>query len=157
MGFNLCFYFTSINHPPSTSKSTFLNEFQSFIGFLSTFPSTFIITGDFIIHMDTGSLYAEKFKHILDACDLIQHVKQPTHIHGYIIDLFISSPQVPVYNVHVGDCVSDHFTITSLIEFRLHMEGIIKSLNIVNFIKSFRMFLKMILKIHHLFLHQPVT
>jgi hypothetical protein len=115
---NLCFYFTSIYRPPSTSKSTFLNEFQSFIGFLSTFPSPFIITGDFNIHMDTGSLYAEKFKHILDACDLIQHVKQPTHIHGHIIDLFISSPEVPVYNVRVGDCVSDHFSITSLIDFQ---------------------------------------
>jgi hypothetical protein len=68
--------------------------------------------------MDIGSLYVEKFKHILEACNLIQHVKQPTHIHGHIIDLFISSPEVLVYNVRVGECVSDHFSITSLIDFQ---------------------------------------
>jgi hypothetical protein len=56
--------------------------------------------------MDTGSLYAEKFMHILDACDLTLDVKQPTHIHVHIIDLFISSPEVPLYNVCLGDCVS---------------------------------------------------
>jgi hypothetical protein len=72
---NLCFYFTSIYRPWNASKSTFLNEFQSFIGFLSTFPSPFSITGDFNIHMDTVSLYSGKFKQIRDACYLIQHVK----------------------------------------------------------------------------------
>jgi hypothetical protein len=30
-------------------------RFQSLIGFLSSFPSPFIITGEFIIHMDTAS------------------------------------------------------------------------------------------------------
>jgi hypothetical protein len=68
--------------------------------------------------MDTGSLYAEKFKHILDACDLFQLVKQPKHIHVHTIELYISSPEVPVYNLCVCDCVSDHFSITSLIDFQ---------------------------------------
>jgi exonuclease III len=101
----LCFYF-SIYHHPSTSKSPFLNEFQSFIGFLSINSSPFIITGDFDIHMDNDSLYAGKFKH---ACDLLQHMKQPTHIHGHIIDLFITTPENPVSNVGIGECLSDHF------------------------------------------------
>jgi hypothetical protein len=69
--------------------------------------------------MDTASLYAERFKHILDACDVIQHVKQPTHIHGHIIDLFITTPDIPVSNVGIGDCLSDHFWISSLINFQV--------------------------------------
>jgi hypothetical protein len=89
------------------------------IGFLSSFPSPFIITGDFNIHMDSASLYAERFKHILDACDVIQHVKQPTHIQIHIIDLFITTPDIPVSNVRIGNCLSNHFLIFSLINFQV--------------------------------------
>jgi hypothetical protein len=64
--------------------------------------------------MDTVSLYSGKFKHILDACDLIQHVKQPTHIHGHNIDIFITTPEIPVSNVPIGECLTDNFSIASL-------------------------------------------
>jgi hypothetical protein len=84
---NLCFYFTSTYRPPSN------------------------------IHMDTVSLYSGKLKHILNVCNLIQHVKQQTHIHGHIIDLFITTPEIQVSNVCIGQCLNDYFSISSLINF----------------------------------------
>jgi hypothetical protein len=54
--------------------------------------------------MNTVSLYSGKFKHILDALDLIQHVKKPTYIHDHIIDLFTKTPEIPVSNVLIGEC-----------------------------------------------------
>jgi hypothetical protein len=76
--------------------------------------------------MDTVSLYSGKFKHILDACDLIQHVKQPTHIHGHIIDLFITTPEIPVSNVRIGECLTDHFSISLLIDFQVLHDSNVK-------------------------------
>jgi glycine cleavage system protein P-like pyridoxal-binding family len=59
--------------------------------------------------MDTASLYAERMKHILDACYVIQHVKQRNQIHGCIIDVFIIPPDIAVSNFRIGDCLSDLF------------------------------------------------
>lgn len=50
-----------------------------------------LITGDFNFHMDVptdpNNLH---FRDLLDAMGLVQHVKQPTHIHGHTLDLIIT-------------------------------------------------------------------
>jgi hypothetical protein len=107
--------------------------------------------------MDTVSLYSGKFKHILYACDLIQYVKQPTHIHGPIIDLFITTPEIPVSNVRIGECLTDHLSISLLIDFHVLHDSNVKVYKYREFQKiNQSVFLKRILKTHHLFLHQPL-
>jgi hypothetical protein len=126
------------------------NEFQSFIRF---YQVSLPHSSSLVINYS----YEYWFACDLDACDLNQHVKQPTHIQGHIIDLFISSTEVPFYNVRVGDCVTDDFTKTSLIDYQALYGRNNKTIIKHHEFHKISMFLKMILKIHLLFLHQPVT
>jgi hypothetical protein len=39
-------------------------------------------------------------------------------IHGHLIDLCITTPEIPVSNVHIGECLTVHFSISLLINFQ---------------------------------------
>jgi len=74
------------------SFSQFLEDFQTLILSVSTFPHEYRITGDFKIHDDdlTDSNTIQ-FLLLLDHANLTQHVLFPTHRHFHTLDLFIRS------------------------------------------------------------------
>ena len=59
-------------------------------------PSTLVLShwvyicGDFSIHNDAPVGHVYKLITFLDSCDLKQLINQPTHLHGYILDLILS-------------------------------------------------------------------
>ena len=59
-------------------------------GFLSSLTSSFIIRGDFNVHVDTYCINQRKFLNLLDTSNLAQNVNKSTHLHGHILDLILS-------------------------------------------------------------------
>ncbi|KAI2647331.1 Transposable element Tc1 transposase [Labeo rohita] len=95
-------------HPPHSVKD-FLQQFTDFIGNIVTKFDRFLLMGDFNIHVCCQSNpLSREFLNIIDAFNLTQWVKGPTHIHGHILDL-IFSYGVDVTDVTVSDyMLSDH-------------------------------------------------
>ena len=79
---------------------------------IATDFNPFILIGDFNIHIDNmtdGN--AKEFSSLLHMLGLWQHVKEPTHFRGHILDLVISKC-VDISSVGVIDlALSDHFCI----------------------------------------------
>ena len=68
--------------------------------------------GDFNIHVDTTSSDSTKFFSCLDPCNITQHVRTPTHLHGHILDLVLTPTEPTVVsNVRVGGFFSDHAVV----------------------------------------------
>ena len=77
--------------------------------FLSSISSSFMISGDFNIHVDTTSRDSIKFLDTLLSCDMTQHANKPTHIHGHILDLLLTpSDFSAVSNVLVAEFFPDY-------------------------------------------------
>ena len=80
-------------------------------------PSDIILTVDFNIRMDntlnTLNNYANQFKDLLSAHELIQHITAPTHRYDHCLDLMITrehtSPLISNITIHPG--LSDHYAI----------------------------------------------
>jgi hypothetical protein len=73
-----------------------------------------LLTGDFNIHMNNeDSPDTIQFLDIFDTFDLHQHIHQPTHNSGNIIDLLItkSIDNAVLFDCKISDCVSDHFAV----------------------------------------------
>ena len=68
--------------------------------------------GDFNIHVDTTSGDSTKFLNCLDSCNITQHVRTPTHLHGHILVLVLTPTEPTVVsNVRVGGFFSDHAVV----------------------------------------------
>ena len=105
-----------IYRPPGSCN--FLEEFMSFVGYLSSIDSSYCISGDFNIHVDVPAGNGYKFITFLDSCDLKQLVNKPTHLHGHILDLILSpSDQDTIADVKICDFVSDHALVKCTIAF----------------------------------------
>ena len=63
-----------IYRPPGSCTCNILEEFMSFVGFLSSIKSSYYICGDFNIHVDVPVGDSQKFMTFLDSCDLNQLV-----------------------------------------------------------------------------------
>ena len=63
-----------IYRPPGSCTSNFLEEFMSFVGYLSSINSSYYICGDFSIHVDVPFGDGHKFITFLDLCDLKQSI-----------------------------------------------------------------------------------
>ena len=108
-----CVYRTS-----GSCSSAFLDDFLHFCGFLSSLTSSFIICGDFNVHVDTDCIDQRKFLNLLDMSNLAQNVNKSTHLHGHILDLILSpSDSSFVSNVAVGEMVSDHALMKGHLDF----------------------------------------
>ena len=59
---------------PASSVQDFLEYFLFYIGFLSTISSSFVVCGDFSIHVDSASPLVLEFKSVVDACCLTQYI-----------------------------------------------------------------------------------
>jgi hypothetical protein len=85
----------NIYRPPTSSKfassfGSFITEFDSFLSFVASLPHSFIITGDFNIHVnDISSSQSSQFLNLLSAYNLTQLVDFPTHTGNNTLDLII--------------------------------------------------------------------
>ena len=107
-----------IYRPPGSCTCNFLEEFMSFVGYLSSINSSYYICGDFNIHVDVPVGDGQKFTTFLDSCDLKQLVNKPTHLHGHILDLILSPcDQDTIADVKICDFVSDHALVKCSVAF----------------------------------------
>ena len=107
----------SIYRPPGSGTCNFQEEFMLFVGFLSSIISSYYICGDFNIHVNVPVGDGYKFMTFLDSCDLKQLVNQPTHLHGHILDLILSTSDQDTVDVKISDFVSDHALVKCSIAF----------------------------------------
>ena len=109
--------------PPSCVNnlklSTFLHEFDSFIDVISLLPGKLILLGDFNVHWDNPT--KPDVNHVLTtttAANLIQHVHEPTHTSGHVLDLVFTRND----DFIIKDCtihenlMSDHSVICLLLD-----------------------------------------
>ena len=96
----------------------FLDEFMSFVCFLSSVDCNYFVCGDFNIHVGVPCTYSNKLESLLESCNLTQSVKNSIHLHGHILDLILS-PSDQYVGVHVDICefISDHAVIKYAIDF----------------------------------------
>ena len=90
-----------VYRPPGSCSNPFYDEFHTLVEFLSSINSSFIICGDFNIHIDTTSRDSVNFLNTLDSCNITQHVHSATHLHGHTLDLILTSDSSLVSNVVV--------------------------------------------------------
>ena len=108
----------SIYRPPGSCTCNFLEEFMSFVGFLSFINYSYHICCDFNIHVDVPVGDGHKFTTFLDSHDLKQLVDKPTHLHGHILDLILSPcDQDTIADVKICDFVSDHALVKCTVAF----------------------------------------
>lgn len=102
----------SRNHPVTTS--VFFVDFSGFLECIIMSSVPLLIAGDFNIHVDVpGTAYSVCLKELLESMGLQQHVNEPTHESGHILDLIITRQcDSLLANIPVTDCLfSDHFTL----------------------------------------------
>ena len=106
-------YFLNMYRPPSSSTSTFLEQFQSLLEDIHHNTENLVIIGDFNFHIKSTSSNSKTFNSLIDSFDLNQKVNFPTHIYGHTLDLLLTkSNNDHILNVHTTDAFSDHFSIT---------------------------------------------
>ena len=103
---------TLIYRPPGPCSSNLLDEFMSFVCFLSSVDCNYFICGDFNIHVDVPCTDSYKLESLLESCNLTQSVNNTTHLHCHILDLILS-PNDQDMCIHVDICefISDHAVI----------------------------------------------
>ena len=89
------------------------------VEFFSSTNSSFVICGDFNIHIDTMSRESVNFLNTLDSCNITQHVHSATHLHGHTLDLILTSDSSLVSNVVVSDYISDHAMMKCQVETQI--------------------------------------
>ena len=117
---NDCVRLVNVYRPPSSSKygqppSVFMDEFATFIDSRSTMSGRLLITGDFNFHVeDLHNSDAAQFRNLIYSLNLDQHITEPTHVHGHILDLILTRSTDDIVSdlqVHPPD-LSDHAPIT---------------------------------------------
>ena len=109
----------ALYRPPASSVQVFLEDFLSYIGFLSSLSSSFVVCGDFNIHEDSTSPFVSELKSVFDACCLTQDIEFPTHLHVHTLDLLLAPTEFSAISEVHGPCfISDHKIISCLIDFQ---------------------------------------
>jgi exonuclease III len=122
---NDCIRFSCIYRPPPGGKSgkptcQFLDDFTEYVDSHATTSGRLIITGDFNFHLeDSSNSDARKFNDLLISLNLTQHVTEPTHTHGHLLDLVLSrSSDSIISDLHVhGAPLSDHSPVSFSLPF----------------------------------------
>ncbi len=130
----------------NSNVKDFCVDFDDYLNNLNETHGKLLITGDFNIHMeDKDHPDTDKFLSVLNQHGLQQHVDQPTHTHGGIIDcIFTRSAMVSdgleISSIQViqTNTTSDHYLIISQCQFthtkstenKLIMGRNIKNINI---------------------------
>ena len=126
-----CYQIFVVYRPPPSSKnkctiSSFMEEFSTFLEQSTIMTGEMLLVGDFNFHIeDPTDTNAVKFMHLIESFDLKQHVLEPTHYKGHMLDLVItrSSDEI-VGTVCLSDPdISDHFAIKfKLLSEKIHFQ-----------------------------------
>ena len=107
-----------IYRPPASSVVKFFEDFLSYVGFLSSLSSSFVICGDFNLHVNIMSPTVSEFKSVSDSCCLSQYIDFPTHLHGHTLDLLMApSDFSAISDVKGSGFISDHKIIYCVVDF----------------------------------------
>ena len=107
------FYLLNIYRPPSSSTTSFFDQFQSLLEDIHHTTDDLVIIGDFNFHLETACSNSKTFHSLIDSFDLTQKVNFPTHIHGHTLDQVLTkSNNDHISNVHTTGAFSDHFSIS---------------------------------------------
>ena len=111
-----------IYRPPSSSPSTFLDEFETFLAEFTTRRGKILICGDFNISVNNkDNPFTRKFMELLETFDLSQDVIGSTHNSGNTLDLILTrrgESLVSSVPVPEPDDISDHRPILFTIQGR---------------------------------------
>ena len=108
---------TCVYHPPGSCSDSFLDQFLNLLEYLSSVSPSFLICGDFNIHVDTSSNDSIKFQNCLESCNITQNVQTATHLHGHILDLVLTPTDASSFsNVRVAEFISDHALVLAQLD-----------------------------------------
>ena len=113
------FYFLNIYRPPSSSTTTFFEQFHSLLEDIHHTTENLAIVGDFNLHLDTTCSNSKTFHLLIESFDLIQKVNFPTHIHRHTLDQILTkSYNDNISKVHAIDAFfPDHFSVSFILNF----------------------------------------
>jgi exonuclease III len=105
--------------PPSVTNklkvSTFLDEFEHFMDCVNVLPGKVLLTGDLNVHYDLPEKYdVKRYSTCLASVGMTQHVHQPTHRCGHILDHVISRQNESlIHSLEVDNVqfTKDHYMI----------------------------------------------
>ena len=109
-----------IYRPPQSkhntfTKSQFVEEFSEYLEILSTSSGRLIICGVLtLIGLIRTITSVKKLFNLLETYNLHQHIKNPTHKSGHLLDYIISDKQL-INAVSVSDFISDHCALHATI------------------------------------------
>ena len=107
---------TCVYHPPGLCSDGFLDQFLNLLEYLPSVSPSFLICGDFNIHVDTSSNDSIKFQNCLESCNITQKVQTATHLHGHILDLVLTPTYASgISNVRVAEFISGHALVLAQI------------------------------------------
>ena len=107
-----------IYRPPASSVVKFFEDFLSYVGFLSSLSSSFVIRCGFSLHVDIMSPTVSEFKSVIDSCCLSQYIDFPTHLHGHTLDLLMAPSEFSaISDVKGSGFISDHKIISCVVDF----------------------------------------
>ena len=121
----------NIYRPPYTKKArftecTFLEEFEDYLGTLSTKPGVPIIAGDFNFHVQRpDDHYPKRFLELLSHYQLQQHVPSvPTHDQGGTLDLVITNTtfgsRIGPFDICHSRTTSDHSLVLFEVDLKVN-------------------------------------
>jgi len=117
-------YIIIIYRPPDHSISNFFDQFTKLLEEMLAITQNLIICGDFNTPGTSNrhnTCINNKLQNIIDEFSLIQHITNPTHVSGNILDLVITHNSFKVIpdNPPQPTSFSDHYLITSLISLAI--------------------------------------
>ena len=112
----------SVVYRPPTHGSdfnSFTHDFSEYLDQTVLLRGHLVIIGDFNIHLDDSTnRECIEFTELLQSFGLVQHVQQPTHKAGHLLDLVITKeendmrPSVVIFD----QCISDHHTLSCTLQ-----------------------------------------
>ena len=108
----------ALYRPQASSVQALLEDVLSDVGFLLSLSSSFVVCGDFKIHVDSVCPSVSEFKSVIDSCCLTQYIEFPTHLHGHTLDLLLAPMEFSAISEVHGLCfISDHKIISCSVDF----------------------------------------
>ena len=126
--------------PPSNNNkiktSTFIYEFEQYIGQLAILPSQLLVLGDFNIHVDVmHDTIAKQLSDCLSKYNLTQLCNVSTHINGHTLDLVISrlNNELNLKSLIVTDLlISDHYPVVMTYDIKKETKSATKRIRYRN-------------------------
>ena len=89
---NDCIRLCVMYRPPSNSVADFMEDFLDFIDHHTTTSGRLLVVGDLNLHLDNEKdRNASVFRDLMHSLNLYQHVHEPTHDRGHILDVVVTS------------------------------------------------------------------